>query len=120
MNLAEFMASDLRNHHVEEPGLQYYVRKSWFFPGLIELATCVARPESGNHGYWRFLKKYESSVPFVAEQVINAGLVALLERRGWRKWNSWGTPQLASPLAELTFGDLEDYQKYTKDKDFAL
>lgn len=116
MNLDEFLASDLSNYHVQEPGLEYYVRKSLFFPGLIELARCVAVPESGSLGYWRFLKKYEDRVPFVAQQVMNRDLAALLERRGWRKWMDWTLPQLANPLAEDRFGEDPRYKMYTTDK----
>jgi hypothetical protein len=113
MTLREFLDSSLRNSHVREPGLEYYVRKSVLFPGAVELASVVAEP-GARFGYWRFLKRYESEVPFFAEQVINPALAALYRRRGWLEWTRWGVPQHASPLAVERYGETEVFAKFTR------
>lgn len=100
MNLDGFTASHLRSHWVEEPGLAYYVRKSLFFPGVIELANCnTTDPDGAQFGFWRFMKKYAHRIPFIAENVINEQMVDYLTRRGWLMRDVGSIPQFASPLA---------------------
>jgi hypothetical protein len=98
VDLLEFIASDERNIYIKDSGLSYYVRKSLFFPGVIELANCSALPGSDGLSYWRFLKKYESTIPFIAEQVLNPDLADLYRKRKWLEKDIGGIPQFASPL----------------------
>lgn len=108
MNLADFIASPYRNEWIEEPGLAYYVRKSLMFPGLIELANCHAADDS--FGYWRFLKRYEAIVPFIAEQVLNKQLAKLYALRHWMVRFVGDTPQYMSPLAVDQYRDTERFK----------
>lgn len=110
MNLEEFIASPYRNLWIEEPGLSYYVRKSIFFVGSIELASCHAIPGEP-FGFWRFLKRYENRIPFVAEQVLNDDIAAYLRRRGWRERYVGPIPQFASPLMCQRYGDTPGFQR---------
>jgi len=105
MNLRDFISSNLRSQWIDEPGLSYYVRKSIFFPGSIELANCGADPDSREFGYWRFLKRYAREIPFIAEQVINPDLASLYRRLRWRERDIGGIPQFASPLMVERFCD---------------
>ena len=118
MNLLEFIDSKERNLWIEEPGLTYYVRKSLMFPGVIELANCSARPETGSLGYWRFLKKYEKQIPFIAEQVLNDDLAALLRQRKWLEKRTYEIPQFASPLFVKMHGDSERFKLLWNARDF--
>lgn len=109
-NLDNFINSPLRNGWIVEPGLNYYVRKSIVFVGSIELANCSAKSKSKIFGYWRFLKKYEHRIPFIAEQVINPDLAKLYELRKWIKRDIGGIPQYASPLMAEIFQDNEYFK----------
>jgi hypothetical protein len=108
LNLLEFIDSNETNLYIEEPGLSYYVRKSFIYPGVIELANCSATADKGL-GYWRFLKKYEATIPFIAEQVLNKDLANLYRRRGWAERSIGGIPQFASPLMTSLFFDHKYY-----------
>lgn len=116
MNLDQYICDDKqpRNLYIEEPGLSYYVRKNWWFEGLIELSNCVA-VEGARFGYWRFLKRYESRVPFRAEQVLNPDLAKLYRQRGWTEFRTVGqwdeTPQFVSPLAVERFGGDDRFKR---------
>jgi hypothetical protein len=111
MNLAEFIASPHRNLWIVEPGLSYYVRKSLMFPGLIDLANCNAREDSREFGMWRFLKRYESAIPFQMEQVLNPALGQHVERRGWLRRDVGGVPQYASPLAVERYRETDYFRR---------
>lgn len=105
MTLTDFIASPLRNAWIKEPGLAYYVRKSQFFPGAIELATCQASPKSKVFGLWRFLRRYSADIPFFMEQVLNEDLARYMRKLKWLEKDMGGTPQFASPLAVKTYTD---------------
>lgn len=108
MNLEQFLASASRNEWIAERGLRYYVRKSVFFEGVVELANCHSTGKD-QLGFWRFLKKYESHVPFYAEQVINAAMAALFRRKGWTErmvgHEGLYIPHYASPLMVSLHGE---------------
>jgi hypothetical protein len=116
VNLQEFIDSNQRNLYIEDCGLSYYVRKSLFFDGLIELANCSAIPGSDGLSTWRFLKRYEASIPFIAEQVLNPDLAKLYERRKWYCWNIGGIPQYASPLAVERYGEQDRFKMLCRDR----
>lgn len=110
MNLEQFIASGLRTHWIEEPGLRYYVRKSIFFPGVIELANCEAKRNSKALGLWRFIKKYENSIPFVVEQAINEDVAKFFRAKKWYEWQVGGIPQFASPLMVQLHGQSQRFR----------
>lgn len=110
MTLLEFIASGKRNEWLKEPGIAYYVRRSIFFPGSIELATCQAAPKSKVPGFWNFLRRYEDAVPFTMEQVLNEDIAAFMRKRGWLEKLLGPTPQFASPLMVETYKDRERFK----------
>ncbi len=103
MNLQEFLESPLRNVHVLDCGLEYYVRKSILFPGVIELASVTHMGTEGV-GLWKFLRRYSAAVPFYMEQVLNPRLAAYMRRLGWLERDVGSTPQFASPLMARLHG----------------
>ena len=105
MNLLEFIASDDRNLWIIEPGIEYYVRKSLFFEGAIELANCRAISDGTIAGFWKFMRRYQATIPFVAEQVLNDDLVKWFRKEGGRERDIGGIPQFASPLLVDRFRD---------------
>lgn len=109
LNLEQFMSSSYRAFWITEPGLSYFVRKSLFFSGVIELANCSAPPKSKVFGLWRFLRKYQDTIPFYMEQVINPNLERYVERCGWLRYDIGGIPQFASPLMQEMFRDNERF-----------
>jgi len=111
MTLNEFIALSHRTQWITDSGLHYYVRKSLWFPGLIELANCSAMNNSGLN-YWRFNKRYARSIPFIAEQTINVGLAHFYVLQGWiARDGGGGIPSFASPLAVERFGDTDHFKR---------
>lgn len=112
MDLEQFIASDRRQAWIVDSGLKYYVRKSYFFPELIELANCSAlRPNA--FAYWRFMRRYVKRVPFMAEQVINVPLARYYELTGWHgRTDCMAIPSYMSPLAVEQFKATEYYYGY--------
>ena len=104
MNLFEFIDSPLRNLWIDEPGIAYYVRKSIMFRGAIDLANCGQRP-TGQFGFYRFIKRYGSTIPFFMEQVFNPDICQYMLRLGWTEIDRGGVPQFASPLFMEQFSD---------------
>jgi hypothetical protein len=112
MNLEQFLTTNARSAWIKEPGLEYYVRRSVFFPGVIELANCNAPVGSKQFGFWRFLKKYAKTVPFIAEQVINEGMAKYLRSLGWAERDIGGIPQFASPLCVERWGHSDRFRLF--------
>ena len=109
MNLLEFIESPHRNLWIEEPGLEYYVVKWAPHPEIIILSNVYSKwykyeedPTPG--AYWRFIKRYASTIPFKAEQVLNLKLALFYERLGWKGYTISGIPQYASPLTMEKYG----------------
>lgn len=111
MDLEEFIASPYHNEWIIERGLTYYVRKSYPFPGSIELANCRVIEDGNTLGFWRFLKRYGDRIPFTAEQVINPDMAAFFRQRKWLEKTIGGIPQFASPLMVERFRANELFQK---------
>ena len=111
MNLLEFIESDYRNLWIREPGLEYYVRKSIMFPGVVELANCAEIQDGTVAAFYRFLKRYANTIPFAAEQVINEDLAAYFRKLGWRERYIGPIPQYASPLMVERFSGNEWFEK---------
>jgi hypothetical protein len=109
MNLLEFINSSEKNVWIREPGLKYYVRKWIAHPEIIVLANVYSleyfqddTPLVG--AYWRFIRRYSSTIPFIVEQVLNYKLALFYERLGWPGYTMSGVPQYASPLAMEKYG----------------
>lgn len=107
MNLDQFIASNLRNEWINEPGLHYYVRKNLLYPGAIDLANVEPSRDGSVGGFWRFLRRYSTRIPFRVENVLNPDLAAYLRRLGWREtFDLAEVPTFYSPLFDQTFPDV--------------
>lgn len=113
MDLRQFIDSPLSNAWISEPGLEYYVRKSVFIVGVIELASCHNSGEE-RFGLYRFLKRYAGEIPFYMEQVLNERLAAYMRRLGWLERDVGGIPQFASPLMVERFKEDRRFQLWFK------
>lgn len=107
MNLLEFIDSPMRNEWLDEPGISYYVRKSIMFKGAIELANCTAPEHSLALGFWNFIARYEDTIPFVVENVLNEQITEFFRRKKWQEkaHEEYRISQFASPLMVKQFGD---------------
>lgn len=105
MNLPEFIASPHTNLWIAEPGLLYYVRKSFRYRGAIDLANVETVRDGTVAGFWRFLKRYSKTVPFRVENVINRDMAVYFRRLGWRETKDYyaAIPTFYSPLFDEQF-----------------
>lgn len=112
MDLDEFIESCFEDAWIDEPGLEYFVRKSIVYPGVIELANVMQSRTPVFAAYFKFLKKYEDRIPFYAELVGNKGLVRLYEKRGWLRRPSLPSPDFASPLMIVLYEKTDKFQTH--------
>jgi hypothetical protein len=121
MNLLEFIASPSRGSWINEPGLEYWVKKWAVLPDVIILSA-VHRPCDFDEGpeivgaYWRFIRRYAHYVPFTAEQVLNKRLAEFYERLGWSGFGMTGCAAYASPLTMQLHGNDIWLQPYGSDE----
>lgn len=111
MSLEKFIAGKARNAWIADSGLSYYVRKSLFFPGVIELANCQALLDSDGLSMWKFLRKYDMKIPFYMEQVLNPQLADLMRKLQWTERQVGEIPQFASPLMVRLHGESERFKQ---------
>jgi hypothetical protein len=74
-----------RSAWLREPGLSLYVRRMTATPGVDYVVANAEADEPGRGALTRFLDMVERDYSIKFENVINARLVAYLERRGYQR-----------------------------------